>query len=313
MHPNYIVKNPKLLYIDRYGNVYPDCKTYKTPKLGHVSDINITNYIKKKLFSENEEQIFNMITIEVSSLCHAHCFYCFQEDGRRGEKYEFYQYLMEFLASFRTYWLFFSGGEILDQQDAMNFMLAYKEKFPDTWVHLKTNGNADLDKVNFIDKCCNSIMISFNGFTYSTCKTLMNVDISKTFEFCEAIKENTSTNLCVKFLNSPVSIAELPEFLEWAILIKAKAIAIQTVYQYSFDMNGKSNREESVFTGANSEYWKNIYIRVSNRIEHILKKYSGEINSNVCNLSADKETFDIIKLSNKSQQLFRTDGVYLIE
>lgn len=47
-HPNYRVKQPNLLYIDRYGNIYPDCKTYKTPILCHITDKTLSIWSGKR-------------------------------------------------------------------------------------------------------------------------------------------------------------------------------------------------------------------------------------------------------------------------
>lgn len=313
MHPNYIVKTPKLLYIDRYGYIYPDCKTYKTPIIGHLEDPEIINKVIRCVFGTEEKPVFNMITVEVSSLCHAKCFYCFQEDGKRGECYRYYDSLMDFLDRLDTYWLFFSGGEILDQKDAMDFMIRYRQRHPDVWVHLKTNGNASADRVDFVSSCCSSAMVSFNGFTASSCRTLMDVDLEKTIRFCEEVKQRQTTNLCVKFLNSPVCISELPDFLEWAIQTRAKAIAIQTVYHYSFDAAGKSSRGEHAFSGLDSPYWQQVYGRVAVRIEKVLAKYADVLNQDTCNLASDKELFRLLPLSEQTRALFRTDGVYIIE
>jgi len=313
MHPNYTVKHPKILYIDRYGNIFPDCKTYQSNIVGHISAEGIAEKVIKELFSETETPIFNMITVEVSSLCHAKCFYCFQEDGKRREKYLYFRQLMDFLGKLQTYWLFFSGGEILDQPDAMDFIRKYRKKYPDTWIHLKTNGNAGMDKVKFIEECCNSVMVSFNGFTNSSCQTLMKVDLDRTIQFCEAIVQNTSTNLGVKFLNSPICIAELPDFLNWALEINAKAIAVQTVYHYSFDEKGKSSRKEHVFNGLSGEYWKEVCQRVAVRTEAVLHVYKNRLNQETCNLACDKKVLQILGLSEEYARLFRTDGVYVIE
>lgn len=312
MHPNYSVKTPKILYVDRYGYVYPDCKTYKTPSIAHLTEADCFEKAVDFVFGANEEIIFNMVTVELSSLCHAKCLYCFQEDGLRGQKYEFFDELMVFLEKVKTYWLFFSGGEILDQLDAMNFIKEYKTKNPSTWIHLKTNGNANLDKIDFVNNYCDSIMVSFNGFTASSCDVLMDVELSKTVKFCEEIAKNGKTNLCVKFLNSPVCINEISDFLEWSISIKAKTIAFQTVYQYNYS-GGKCNRESHMFDNLDSEYWNEIYRRIALKVENVLEKNKGTINTDICNLATDKVLFDLLKISNEHKEMFRTDGVYIIE
>lgn len=311
MHPNYTVKKPKLLYIDRNGYVYPDCKTYKSPIIGRIDDDDIINKINKIVFQGNDD-IFNMITVELSSACNASCLYCFQNDGRRGKRYEFYDDLKEILPKLKTYWLFFSGGEILYQEDAMNFIREYRQIAPKyTWFHLKTNGNASKKGAEFVEECFDSIMVSFNGFSDATCQNLMRVDISETLSFCDMVKNKT--NLCVKFLASPICICEIGKFVDWAVNINAKCIAFQTVYNYSFDINSKCSREEHVFQQLHGTYWDEVLKRSGDYLTYIIEKNKEKFNKETRYLAADKTILDVLMLDENIKKLFRTDGVYLIQ
>ncbi len=310
MNPNYSVKKPKLLYIDRNGFVYPDCKTYKTPYIGRIDDPGIVDAIQIKVFGGNMG-VFNMITVEVSSACNANCLYCFQNDGRRGEKYNYFDSLIRVLPRLKTYWLFFSGGEILHQDDAKDFIKDYRMIDSDTWFHLKTNGNADGEAIGFIRDCFDSIMVSFNGFSEQSYMGIMGVDINKTFSFCDNVKKYT--NLCVKFLASPVCIFEIASFMEWAIDINAKCIAFQTVYDYSFGSDGKCSRNQSMFSGLDNAYWKEIFNRAGNKLNNVLLNNIKIINNDTRNLSSDKVILDVLELPEETKHLFRTDGVYEIE
>ncbi len=310
---NYTCEEPNLLYIDRYGRVFPDCKTYMSPVICKIDDPAAVEKVKHYIFKpEDTLQLFNMVTIEVSSACHAKCFYCFQEDGHRNEPYIYYDYLLPFLKQLNIKWLFFSGGEILDQPDAMDFMYKCRESLPDTWIHLKTNGNASLDKVGFINDCCDSVMISFNGFSDATCRTIMGIDINKTIAFCEAIKVAGKCNLGVKFLASPVTLVEVPMFLNWAIKTECQCIAVQTVYNYSFE-NGKCNREKSTFADLPKEYWELIYSRVGETIVKAIQSNAEKINNNGNFLTSDKKFLALFDFPENVRSSFRTDGVYVIE
>ena len=77
---------------------------------------------------------------------------------------------------------------------------------------------------------CDSIMVSFNGFSNATYSTIMGLDIELTKEFCKHIKQCGKINLGLKLLNSPLTIAETPEFLNWALSLDAKCICIQLAY-----------------------------------------------------------------------------------
>lgn len=312
-HPNYSVKHPKILYINRYGNIYPDCKTYKTPAICHITDDNAVEKIKN-FFGATNNGPFNMITIEVSSTCQAHCFYCFQRDSHRNDKYPYYDSLFPLLEQLETYWLFFSGGEILVQDDAMNFISEYKKARPDTWIHLKTNGNAGESAISFVSNNCNSVMVSFNGFSCATYNTIMGLDIEKTKRFCEEIKRQGKTNLGIKLLNSPITIAETPEFLDWALSLEPQCIAIQIAYNYEVEPSGKSSRLSSTLPNADSSlYWHDVYKVISKRCDNVISEYSDKINAGKNYLTADKELLQLLSLSHKNSALFRTDGVYVIE
>lgn len=313
-NPNYRTKKPKLLYIDRFGNIYPDCKTYKTPRICHITDSNVPNRIKKAIFGCSESHCFNMVTIEVSSLCQANCVYCFQRNQNRNDTYKFYDCLLPILKAFEINWLFFSGGEILVQKEAMDFMRKCRSELPNTWIHLKTNGNVDLSLCDFVDEVCNSIMVSFNGFSPCTYKTIMSLDIKKTISFCEEVNKRGQTNLGLKFLISPINIAEIPDFLDWALSCVPQCIALQVAYNYKIEKNGTSSRLESTLPPKNfSYYWDDSYERIENSCKCILKKHESKIVNSETHLTIDKELIEIIRINENYAEHIRTDGVYIIE
>lgn len=310
---NYYCETPKLLYIDRYGHIYPDCKTYMSPVICEITDEHAAEKVLEYIFDPDDSlKLFNMVTVEFDSSCHAKCFYCFQEDGHRNEPYMFYDYLLPFLKQLNIKWLFFSGGEILDQPKSMAFMYKCRKELPDTWIHLKTNGNAKLDKVSFVNDCCNSIMVSFNGFSDATCRTIMQVDIQKTIDFCEAVRKAGKCNLGLKFLASPITLVEAPAFLEWAIKLESQCIAIQTVYNYTFDC-GKCSREDATFSDLNPLFWKPVFERIGKQIEKIIMDNNAKINSGMNYLSSDKKFMRLFDFEENVRNAFRTDGVYVIE
>ena len=313
-HPNYLVKEPKLLYIDRFGNIYPDCKTYKTPIICHITDDDALSRINAAVFGCEAGGIFNMVTIEVSSFCQADCIYCFQRDEHRRDAYAYYDRLMPLLRQLNTYWLFFSGGEILVQQDAMDFMRAYRASCPDTWIHLKTNGNADGQALEFVNDVCSSVMVSFNGFSQSSCRTIMGLDIRRTIHFCEALKEAGKVNLGLKLLQSPLTIAETPEFLDWALSLEAQCVAVQAAYNYEVEPSGKSTRLSCTLPlPGDSLYWRDAYAQIARRCGAVLDKHADTINRGRNYLTADREVLAVLPLKGEHTALFRTDGVYIIE
>ena len=255
-----------------------------------------------------------MITIEVSSACQANCLYCFQRDAHRNDKYAYYDYLLPFLEKLNAYWVFFSGGEILIQNDAMDFMREFRRENPNTWIHLKTNGNADERAALFVSDICNSIMVSFNGFSSMSYQTIMGLNIEHTKNFCQLVKNNGKTNLGLKLLNSPITVAETPEFLEWSLSLKPKCIAIQNAYNYEVEPSGKSRRLSCTLPQRGySLYWDSVYQSIATRCNMVLNKWHDTINKEQNYLTADKGFLNLIELSQDNRTLFRTDGVYVIE
>ena len=142
----------------------------------------------------------------------------------------------------------------------------------------------------------------------------MGLDIEKTKRFCEIIKKTGKTNLGVKLLNSPISISETPEFLEWAFSITPKCIVIQNAFNYTIDSSGKSIRLESTLPECDcSPYWKDVYRAIGLRCDCVLDKWYDKINKGSNYLTADKDFLNLVVLSPRNKALFRTDGIYVIE
>lgn len=297
------------IYINRYGYVFPSCKTYRDKPIGLLTDPGI----KEKVFAHfGHEFRFYSITVEFSSACHAACLYCFQRDGDY-RRYEYFDELHRFLLATETERLFCSGGEILDQGDTMEFLSRLRDEMPDTLFHLKTNGNADLSYIFFVDRVFDSSVISFNGFSDSTCRLVMGpgVDVEKTKTFAKKLIEDTTVNVGLKYLISPATIAELPAFLKWALGIKPRCAILQTAYRYRLLDNGISIREGLTFDDPDNLYWKPLLDRLRGMVSGIL--HSTEINLTYNRLACDSETADLIGLSGEDRALFRMDGIYDLE
>lgn len=314
-NPNYTISDPKLLYIDRRGNVYPDCKTYKTPAICTIYDQDAIETIFSSIFEIKDERLFNMITIETSGACQADCFYCFQRGNRFGDQREnYWEALYKIVCALETRWLFFSGGEILIQEDAIRFVRRCRKAKADTWFHLKSNGCVDESVASLVEELFNSIMVSFNGFSRLSYETIMKVDFDTTVRFCETIKRTTSVNLGVKFLNSPLVVNEIPSFLEWALNLRVQCLALQTAYNYEVFSDGSSKRCESTFGEIqNSSYWHYVFERTADACNRVIKRFEDSISNNCNYITADKEFLQTLRLSADCVKLMRTDGVYIIE
>ncbi len=292
------------LYIDRNANVYPSCKTYADDVIATLNDNAYEKVIE--LFGDTT---FNSITIELSGICNARCVYCFQR-GDEQKKYEYYDFLKKFLTSVKTERLFCSGGELTCQPDALEFLLKLKSEMPNVIFHLKTNGHADLQKAKVVQKIFNSAVISFNGFSSHTTKLIMgeNIDVQKTKRFAKTLALS-GVNTGFKYLLSPMSLADVVPFLEWAIKVKPKSIIFQTAYNYRILAGGKVERADVTF--GESDYYNAVVKRVKNKIFSVI--FNNEINRDYNRLVCDDETAQLFKLTYDEQKLFRHDGNYDLE
>lgn len=297
------------IYINRYGYIFPSCKTYKDLPVAHLTDKDA----KAKAFEHfGKEFRFYSITVELSSACHANCLYCFQHDGIY-KKYDYYNELKAFLTSVETERLFFSGGEILDQPDAITFLAELRKEIPKAHFHLKTNGNAELDKAKFIEDTFNSVVVSFNGFSDSSCRLIMgqNIDVKKTIAFVERLVSGARVNVGIKFLISPVVTAELIPFLEWALSIKPRCIIFQTAYRYLLKENGISEREGLTFSDYNNDYWTPVKSRITHQLKSLIN--ANSVNCGYNYLASDKETAEVLGFNEELSSYFRMDGAYDLE
>ena len=320
------IDNGRYYYIDRNGFIYPSCRTYIDKPICNLKDGNrdeaITLFMRKldSLRRENGYEIseprsttFDLLTIEFSSKCHAKCLYCFQRDGRLAE-YDCFRELGDFLSRVTTSELFFSGGELLDQPKAIGFIADYRAKTEQRpWMHLKTNGHFGKEQAHIVGELFDSTMVTFNGFSDATIKTIMGVDrIARTLEFCETIVDQRGCNLGVKYLNSPMALVETNSFLLWAIRLSPLSIVLQTAYHYSFDASGNCKRHGTVFDGLDSSYWEQALSRVAREMDKILTNSTMTINNGSNYLFTDKEFLDLMPLSGESVGLFDTSGIYRI-
>lgn len=295
------------LYINRYGYIFPSCKTYKDKPICSIRDdlkILFSHFCGKK--------IFNTVTIEFSSICHANCVYCFQKDGCY-KKCDFFDELDIFFSIFETKEIYFSGGEILDQKDTISYIKKLRIKKSKTLFHLKTNGNFD-DKnlINFVCNNFDSVVITFNGFSSKSTKLLMgnNIDVDKTKFFVKELVSSGKINVGIKYLLSPVSVLEINDFTRWAIETKPLSIIYQVAYFYDLKNEGISTRGNTLID-RKSFYWFSVLNKIGEEFKTILKE---RINKDVTFLNGDKEFIELFDL-NDDKMLYniRTDGFYTLK
>ncbi|EQB39196.1 hypothetical protein M947_08565 [Sulfurimonas hongkongensis] len=272
------------LFIQSNGDVFPCCGTWNKPnmKIGNIRDNDLESKIKafsavckcesyELVSGSSELGRYKEINIETSYACQATCAMCCvnapESDGYYNN--ENYLALMKLLKLTNPDNIMVQGGEILVQNETMNWISQVKQEMSKSNITLITNGN-NIKKVEYAKETFDNIQVSFVGFQNLTYKTLMGLDIKHTFNFCEQIFNSASSNLFIKYLLSPLNLHELPLFIEWSMGINPKGVIIHD-----------SNTSGYINYKTGDDYWNKIIQRTREQIvktihnnKHIHKKYN---------------------------------------
>lgn len=297
------------MYIDRYGNVHCCCKTYLNNVIGNLREPDIADKIinyspkkdcvcsKGKLTSARGLPLLKkpeLASIELSSLCNAHCTYCFQNDENKGDRYKYYDELLDLINKLGLEKLIFAGGEILMQPESIDFIRKIRKTIPNAWIHLKANGCHDLEKIYIVEELFDSITITLNGFSNSTVSTIMNVSFDKIRAFCEEICNRKKVAVGVKYLASPANICEVPDFIDWSTNLNPDRIIISCARIYDCKSNLPTEWMGSSFSGLNNAFWTPVFRRIGKRVIDSLNHKIG----NGIQIQVDNELKYLLNMSD---------------
>jgi len=281
------------LSIDALGDIYP-CPKPKVKKRQIISNISnenclteLKNFVpepcvckKGFLIPARDPFTVKRVAIEFGGLCSSACTYCYQrhtfkKDGvNKGDNYN-YSALEKFLDGLTISEICVAGGEVLAQNNTIEFLKHYKAKHPEIKFVLKTNGYStqfDLLGTNLFER----VAISMNGFNQNTVSTIMseNIRIETVKEFCrQCVRKCEYTQ--IKFLLSPISINDFPEFIDWAIGLKPQEISVTKAMVFGSGKDGSFSG--SSFKGINHAYWDDMILRISQRSIKSIQRYSPEL------------------------------------
>ncbi len=279
--------------IDAFGDVYP------CPKARAKDRQKITNIFEK----DSIQQLINFkpefcickngylkaarnptcvkrIALEFGGRCSAYCTYCYQKFAYRcrekemGARADAFEALERFLDGVDMQELCVAGGEVLAQEQSMDFLRRYKKKRPNIKFILKTNGFST-DK-SVLGELFEEVTVSMNGFEQSSVSTIMgskvNVEVIKAF--CEEAVKNCSFTQ-IKFLLSPLCVNDFPAFLDWAIDIAPQEISVTKAMVY--DTGVDNSFSGSSFKGLNNAYWNEILVRISAQARRVVAKKAPQL------------------------------------
>ncbi len=272
------------LFIDCVGDVYP-CSRIPCSRMAsddvklaitNVSNIDaVQQYLnfayydcackRGRLSVQRSPVEIENLSIEFGGSCNADCVYCYQKHVKKGGKFD-YNGLKNFVYALNVKRITVAGGEVLAQRQTKDCINEIKRN-TSAKFSLKTNGfSRDIDECV---KTYDEITVSLNSFSKQSTQLIMgngvNIDVIKTF--CEKVSKKVKLN--VKFLLSPLSLGDLPDFIEWVITLGANEVSITKAMVFGndtpFDYSG------SALYGLNKAYWDEIICRINKRLDFIIK------------------------------------------
>lgn len=301
------------LHIDEKGTVYPCYKLLGSPYfIGDISDKDII----KKIYDYNlpngcfcNKSIFNCadkcdytqslrrIYLEMGGYCQAKCLYCFQQTHENFRlSYKRYEELLNFCRSLPHKEMVIGGGEVLVQNKTLDFIRQYRAAV-NSDIRINTNGSVPTSMLDTIEELFDIVNITFNGFTSGTTKALMDVDLKYAKKIAEILSRNKKVRLGLKFLASPLCIADLPSFLEWAIKLSPYRINIKIAEICHLNKQNENMWNGSSFSKLNLGYWQPIFSRVGTAIEKIINKNAAKLKLEKIRLSLQEGLIDLLNLS----------------
>lgn len=307
----------KNLFIDVLGDVYP-CPKPKVKERQIITNISNPNCIEDLVSFQPEPcvcrrgysvracepLVIKRVAVEFGGICSGACTYCYQRHTmqnsgvKRSDGYD-YDALERFLDGLTISELCVAGGEVLAQSKTIEFLKRYKAKHPQIKFVLKTNGYSK--QVDLPGSLFERVAISLNGFHQNTVSTIMgeNVSIETIKEFCsQCVKKCEYTQ--IKYLLSPLTINDFPDFIDWAIGLKPQEISVTKAMLFGEEKNGSFSG--SSFKGLNRAYWDDVIFRISRKTIKKIKAYDTEVLKNIdfrFGLGADK-LLEIEDLFNKN-------------
>ncbi len=231
----------KQLFIRENGDIFPCCAVWAKNDLiiANLKDSNFLDKIEKynvncqcygtKLIKgSKEDNDWGNLSVEFSYRCQATCAMCCVDAPScdKNDKYKYFDELENLINTIKPKELHVQGGEILIQQESMEWLKKIKAKYPNMIFSIVTNANnlkAFDDAVSIFD----SFSVSFCGFQDETYKKIMGINLNQTKEFCEKLVQNNK-NFSPKYLALPNNFHETGLFLKWAIDAKPQCITLDS-------------------------------------------------------------------------------------
>jgi tetratricopeptide (TPR) repeat protein len=291
----------KQLFIKHDGNIYPCCRVWDRDELriGHIDDPEIFNLLtsfnkdcsceayKFRRILPDEKLQFELFNIEFSLACQGNCAMCCVHAPSWRGSYDYYDSLTKLVDLCKPYRIAVQGGEVLVQMKSLEWLSKIKQKYSDVKLHIVTNGNVDLEKVELVEKLFSTMTISIVGFETETYKKIMGMDLEKTIRFAETLIHRSTVEVSLKYLVTPLNFHQAGLFIKWGVNIKAPSLQL-------VDANILSYINLNTF----DNFWLKIFERTSQDIKAIVINNKQIIRENKTLLFIDSSLRKLLHIDN---------------
>jgi MoaA/NifB/PqqE/SkfB family radical SAM enzyme len=289
------------LFIRHSGEVYPCCRVWnqKNLKIGHINDIDLKDKIGKfsgrchcgefKLIpaSPLERHNYQLLNIELSLACQGACAMCCVDAPDWKGTYDYYNSLTTLIHQCKPKEILVQGGEVLIQRKSLDWLLLIKKDHPYLRISLVTNGNVPDDVIDTVSKLFNRVTISFPGFQPESYATITGMELTRSKRFAEKLSES-SVDVYLKFLLTPLSFYEAASFLDWATLLHPQQIQFVN-----------SGIESYMKKETRDKYWEKILARTAEKFRSHVISNKDTLEKSHTRLVFFEDTLKILKIDNE--------------
>lgn len=289
------------LFITYTGEIFPCClrRLDSKTRIAHINDDNLLNIIrgfyvdchcqrfKLRKGLPGENITVQLINIELSLVCQGKCALCCVESPAWKGIYDYYDSLTKVIDLLRPNEILVQGGEVLVQKKSLDWLEQIKDIYPTLNISLVTNGNANLNMLNRVEKIFNELKISFMAFESETYERIMGMSFEKTITFVEELARRKKVKLILKYLITPLSIHETNLFLEWAIDLNPF---------YTFIEDADTLRY--INTHTKDKFWKKISERTGEKVKTILFNNKNKLLKSTMTVQFSTECIEILGLKS---------------
>lgn len=257
-----------MLCINSFGDVFACCRQLKNLVIGNLSEDDIANKVlayipqsrcvcdKARLRAATiEEQLRGplSLTIELAGECNGNCTYCFQRLLPTFKKpFGFYNALESFILKLGINYVTILGGEISVQPKTMALM----ERLAHNHVRIAiiTNGAVPVGAEDRLLSMSDDFLITLNGFSERTVGCLSDLPFARQLDFCEKAIAKVS-HVSVRFLISPITLFEIPDFLGWATTMPLEHILLDVAVNTPENYHESGEWGTSTLKSLDKDFW----------------------------------------------------------